>query len=280
MPYPWKHTAPRTAFITGGASGIGREFALLLAREGASIAIFNRRLAPQVVDELRAAAAPSGPQRFASYAADVTDEAALATAFAQAQQDIGAPDLVINSAGILISAPFPNLAASDFARVVQVNLVGSRNTAAVAARHLRPGGHLVLVASLAGLVGNYGYAAYGASKFGVVGLARALDLDLLPLGIDVSVCCPGVIHTPMVAHEQQVEHPTTRLLAEMPGVMEAGPACRDMLRGIARRRFMVTAGLRARATAWLNRILPAPMRWASRALVRRSLAQGTRTVVK
>lgn len=271
MALHWKHGAPRTVFITGGGSGIGREFALLLAREGASVAIFNRRLAPQVEGELRAAAAPSGSQRFASYAADVTDEAALTAAFGQAQQDVGAPDLVVNSAGILVSAPFPDLAASDFAREVQINLVGSRNTAAVAVRHLRPGGHLVLVASLAGLVGNYGYAAYGASKFGVVGLARALDLDLLPLGIDVSVCCPGVIHTPMVAHEQQVEHPTTRLLAEMPGVMEVGPACRGLLRGIARRRFLIKVGFKARATAWLTQHLPGLMRVMSRAIVRRSL---------
>lgn len=273
MPYPWKHHAPRTVFITGGGSGIGREFALLLAREGASVAIFNRRLAPQVVDELRAAvqAQPQARQQFASYAADVTDEAALASAFAQAQQELGTPDLVINSAGILISAPFAELAGADFARVVNINLIGSRNAAAVAMRHLQPGGHLVLVASLAGLVGNYGYAAYGASKFGVVGLARALDLDLLPLGIDVSVCCPGVIHTPMVAHEQQVEHPTTRLLAEMPGVMEVGPACHGMLRGIARRQFLIKVGFKGRATAWMTQHLPGLMRRMSRAIVRRSL---------
>ncbi len=138
-------------------------------------------------------------------------------------------------------------------------------------RHLRPGGHLVLVASLAGLVGNFGYAAYGASKFGVVGLARALDLDLLPLGIDVSVCCPGVIHTPMVAHEQQVEHRTTRLLAEMPGVMEVGPACEGMLHGIARRRFMVKVGFKGRATAWMAQHFPEPMRLSSRAIVRSDL---------
>ena len=129
----------------------------------------------------------------------------------------------------------------------------------------------MLVASLAGLVGNYGYAAYGASKFGVVGLARALDLDLLALGIDVSVCCPGVIHTPMVAHEQQVEHPTTRLLAEMPGVLEVGPACHSMLRGIARRQFLIKVGFKGRATAWLTQHLPGLMRRMSRAIVRRSL---------
>ncbi len=268
----WKHGAPRTVFITGGASGIGREFALLLAAGGASIALFNRRLAPHVVDELRAAAAPRGaPQRFASYAADVTDAPALAAAFARAQTEVGAPQLVINSAGVIASAPFTELAAEDFARVVQVNLIGSRNAAAVAAHHLRPGGHLVLVASLAGLVGNYGYAAYGASKFGVLGLARALDLDLLPLGIDVSVCCPGVIHTPMVAHERQVEHGTTRLMAELPGVLRVEPACRGMLRGIARRRFVVQVGLRARATAWMAQHFPGLMRLVSRAIVRASV---------
>ncbi|PWW43634.1 hypothetical protein [Melaminivora alkalimesophila] len=75
----------------------------------------------------------------------------------------------------------------------------------------------------------------------------------------------------MVAHEQQVEHRTTRLLAEMPGVMEVGPACRGMLRGIARRRFMVKVGFKGRATAWMAQHFPEPMRLSSRAIVRSDL---------
>ena len=263
----WKHGAPQVVFLTGGGSGIGREFARRLAQEGASVAIFNRRLAPAVVEELRAAAA-SPSQQFSSHAADVLDEAALRKAFTAAAGQMGRPQLVINSAGILVSAPFAELPAADFERVIQINLVGSRNTAAAALPYLRPGTHLVLVASLAGLIGTYGYAAYSASKFGVVGLARVLDIELALQGVDVSVCCPGVTLTPMVEHEHTVERPLTRALAEFPGVLGVEAACQGMLRGIARRRFEIGVGFMPRMTGWLYRHAPGTMRALSHVLAR------------
>lgn len=268
MKLAWKKGAPRVVFITGGGSGIGREFARRLALEGASVAIFNRHLAPAVIDELQDCTR-SASQRFSSHAADVTDETALRKAFAEAAEQLGQPDLLINSAGIIVSAPFAELAAADFERVIQVNLLGSRNVSAAALPYLAPGTHLVLVASLAGLVGNYGYAAYSASKFGVVGLAQVLDIELSLLGVDVSVCCPGVILTPMVQAEHQVEHPLTRALAEFPGVLDVEAACQAMLRGIARRHFEIGVGLRPRLAAWLTRHAPASMRALSRTLTRR-----------
>lgn len=267
MGFSWKKGVPRVVFITGGGSGIGREFARLLAQEGAGVAIFNRRLAPAVVAELRAQAR-SGEQQFSSHAADVLDEAALRHAFAEAAAQMGPPDLIINSAGIIVSAPFADLPATDFERVIQINLVGSRNACAAALPYLKPGSHLVLVASLAGLVGNYGYAAYSASKFGVVGLARVLDIEFSLQGVDVSVCCPGVILTPMVLQEHAVEHPLTRALAEFPGVLDVETACRGMLRGIARRRFEIGVGFMPRATGWLYRHAPESMRALSHALTK------------
>lgn len=267
MTLAWKKGAPRVVFITGGGSGIGREFACRLAQEGASVAIFNRRLAPAVVAQLQASAR-SASQRFSSHAADVTDEAALRQAFAEAAAQLGAPQLIINSAGIIVSAPFAELAAADFERVIQINLLGSRNVSAAALPYLSPGAHLVLVASLAGLVGNYGYAAYSASKFGVVGLARVLDIELALQDVDVSVCCPGVILTPMVQAEHEVEHPLTRALAEFPGVLDVESACQGMLRGIARRRFEIGVGLMPRLTAWCYRHAPTSMRAFSHMLTR------------
>ncbi|MFV3383245.1 SDR family NAD(P)-dependent oxidoreductase [Pseudomonas sp. NY15354] len=267
MTFAWKKGAPRVVFITGGGSGIGREFARRLAQEGGSVAIFNRRLAPTVVEELQTLAR-SPSQRFSSFAADVMDEAALRHAFAEAAAQLGSPQLIINSAGIIVSSPFAELSADDFERVVRVNLIGSRNTSAAALPYLSPGSHLVLVASLAGLLGNYGYAAYSASKFGVVGLARVLDIELSLLGVDVSVCCPGVILTPMVQAEHEVEHPLTRALAEFPGVLDVETACRGMLRGIARRRFEIGVGLLPRLTAWGYRHAPGFMRPLSHLLTR------------
>lgn len=258
MNLPWKSGRPGRAFISGGGSGIGLEFARRLAREGADVAIFNRKLAPQVIAELRKLAI-SKQQRFASYSADVADEAAIQATIDQAVAEMGPPDLAINSAGIQIAAPFESATSEEFNRVVQVNLGGSRNFAAAVLPHLNKGSHLVLVASLAGLTGNFAYTAYCASKHGVMGLAAVLRLELKFKGIDVSVCCPGEIETPMVANERATIHPITEALRASAGALKVEPACDEMLRGIARRHYEIIPGFKPRLTAFLVRHLPTMM---------------------
>nr|WP_295076158.1 SDR family NAD(P)-dependent oxidoreductase [uncultured Roseateles sp.] len=254
MSLPWKHQPPRTVFISGGGSGIGREMARQLAREGAHIALINRKLAPQVVAELRALALRAD-QRFESYSADVSDDVALQQVIQQAVQDLGAPDLAINSAGMQIAKPFEELSAAEFGRVIQVNLIGSRNFAAAVLPHLSPGAHLVLVASLAGLVGNFAYAAYCASKYGTVGLAEVLRIEWRLKGIDVSVCCPGEIDTPLVQEERRTLHPVSAAMKGFAGCLSVEPACRAMLKGIARREFEIVPGFRPKLTVFLSRHL-------------------------
>lgn len=270
MAYHWKRGAPRCVFISGGGSGIGRELAVRLAREGAHVAIFNRKAAPQVVAEMRQAA-PGSTQRFASYCADVADDAAITAAIAQAVQEMGAPDLAIHSAGIQIAATFDQQSAADFNRVIAVNLGGSRNFGAAPLPHLQPGAHLVLVASLAGLVGNFGYTAYGASKFGIVGLAQCLRLELKLHGIDVSVCCPAEIDTPLVTEEAKTLHPVSRALKDFVGTMAVGPACEGLLKGIARREFEIIPGFMPRWAARINRLLPGTMQRVSDHIAARAM---------
>jgi NAD(P)-dependent dehydrogenase (short-subunit alcohol dehydrogenase family) len=257
--FNWKTSLPETAFISGGGSGIGREFALLLAAEGANVAIFNRRLMPEVIAELQARA--RGPaQRFVSYRADVSDEAGLRRAIDQAVSELGAPDLAINSAGIGIAKPFAQLSGEEFTQVINVNLIGSRNFAAAVLPHLRAGSHLVLVASLASIISNHSYAAYCASKFGTLGLAQVLRLELGLQGIDVTVCNPGEIDTPFVTEENKTLHPVARELKDFAGTLQVGPACRAMMADIAARRFESIPGFKPRLTAWLGRAFPGLMR--------------------
>ncbi len=262
MALHWKKGAPRCVFISGGGSGIGREFAIRLAQEGAHVAIFNRKLAPQVIEEMRNAA-QRPDQRFESYSADVSNDAAIQAAINQAVQTLGPPDLAINSAGIQIAAPFEALTSAQFNQVIHVNLIGSRNFAAACLPHLRPGAHLVLVASLAGLVGNFAYAAYCASKFGTVGLAQVLRLELKLKGIDVSVCCPGEIDTPLVVEERKTLHPVSAALKDFAGTMDVQPACAGMLKGIARRDFEIIPGFMPWLTAFLGRHVRGIASWVS-----------------
>lgn len=272
MSYPWKKGAPRTVFISGGRSGIGRDLALRLAREGASVAIFNRSDAADALAALRAAA-PDPQQRFLACRADVAEPESIAAAVQQAVQALGAPNLAINSAGIINALPFEVATAQDFERVVDINLKGSRHFAAAVLPHMGAGSHLVFVASLAALTGNYAYTAYCASKFGVRGLAEALRYELKFRDIDVSLCCPGEIMTPMVEEEQRHQHPVSAALKAFAGsarLEDAGPA---LLRGIARRRFEIVDGFRPGLTAFLSRHFPRLSRRVGDRIAARAMRQ-------
>lgn len=259
MTISWKRAAPRMTFITGGGSGIGREFARRLAAEGSSVVVFNRRPADDVVRQLRAAAVRPD-QKFAYYCVDVADADALVVAFAQAAQEQGAPDLAINSAGIQCAHPFRELARADFERLIRVNLLGSRNFAEAALPHLRPGSQIVFVASLAALTGTYAYTAYCASKYGVRGFVEALRYELKLEDIDVSLCMPGEVITPMVEAERKTLHPISAALKEFAGHQEVEVSVGQMLPRIARRHFEIVDGPKPRITAWLVQHVPGLMR--------------------
>ena len=220
----------RSTLITGGASGIGRKLAQLLTARGDRVTVLDRALD----------------------GTDVRDAAAV-----KAAVDAARPRLVINSAGIQLAKTFPDLDEDEYRRVIEVNLLGSRNVAAAAWPHLRDGGHLVLVASLAGLTPLYGYAAYSASKYGVVGLAEVLRLEGRPEGIRVSCVCPPEVETAMVEEERRTMHPATEALKAVAGTLDVDTAAREILAGIDRGAFMIVPGRRGRTTRALTRFAPA-----------------------
>lgn len=268
--YRWKHGAPRTVFITGSRSGIGREMARQLAAEGADIVLFNRSAADDVLQELRAAARSPG-QRFAAWRVDVSDAATIDAAVREAVRELGAPDLAINSAGVLNALPVDVASRAEFERVVDINLKGTRNFAAAVLPHMHAGSHLVFIASLAALTGNYGYTAYCASKFGVRGLAEALRFELAPRGIALSLCCPGEIMTPMVQEEKRTQHPASAALKAFAGSATLELAVPALLRGIARRQFEIVDGPRPALTAFLSRHLPRLSRWTGDRIAARAM---------
>lgn len=268
--YRWKHGAPRTVFITGGSSGIGRDMALRLAAEGAHIALFNRSGAEDVLAELRAAAR-SPEQRFAAWRADVAQAGAIDAAVRAAVQELGAPDLAISSAGVINALPFDTATAQDFERVIDINLKGARHFAAAVLPQMRAGSHLVFIASLAALTGNFAYTAYCASKFGVRGLAEALRYELKFRQIDVSLCCPGEIMTPMVQEEKRQQHPVSAAMKAFAGSATLDDAVPALLRGIARRQFEIVDGPRPALTAWLSRHLPRLARWTGDLIAARAM---------
>jgi NAD(P)-dependent dehydrogenase (short-subunit alcohol dehydrogenase family) len=192
--------AGRHALITGGASGIGLATARLFLREGARVALLDRNAAALagLAEELGVTGIP----------VDIADPEAAAAAVEQAAALLGALDAVVNAAGISRVASPAETTPALWREVMAVNLDGPFHVCRAALPHLRraaspggansPGASIVNLASAAGLVPRPHYAAYGASKGGLLMLTRCLALDLAGEGIRVNAICPGAIRTPMV----------------------------------------------------------------------------------
>lgn len=239
-----------SVLVTGAGSGIGRRLAELLVARGERLIALDVSFS----EEARAALSAVGDVHFEEV--DVRDGDAVTTAVNAGVAALGAPDLVINSAGVGLAKEFTETTEDEYRRIVDINLYGSRNVAAAALPLMQSGGHLVLVASLAGYVASYGYSAYSASKFAVVGLAEVLRVEQKPRGIDVSIVAPPEILTPLVEEERRSGSQITAQMKQFAGSMELEPAVQGILKGIDRRKFLIVPSAKARQTIALGRFAP------------------------
>jgi NAD(P)-dependent dehydrogenase (short-subunit alcohol dehydrogenase family) len=206
------------AVVTGGASGIGRATALELARRGAravALADVNDTRLDETVAELEALGARPLPVH-----CDVSNDADVERLRDETLAAFGHVDVVMNNAGVALLGPPDTLSMEEWDWILQINLYGVIRGVRAFVPHLRERGHgwVVNTASVAGL---YAYAwdtiPYITAKFGVVGLTESLALYLRPLGVGVSLLCPGLVDSNMAdtARVGGVADPST-WIKEMP----------------------------------------------------------------
>lgn len=187
----------KVALITGGGSGIGAEIARVFADQGATVALLDRdaAAAQQVVAGL------SGRGYEAVFReADVTDSDSMRRGIDWVAQQFGGLDILVTAAGILDEKPMAQMSEADFDRTIAVDLKGVFLAGRWALPHLqrRGGGRIINIASQLGIKGGVGLVHYVAAKAGVIGMTKAMALELAPENVLVNCIAPGPIDTPLL----------------------------------------------------------------------------------
>ena len=186
----------QVALITGGARGIGREIALLFAKAGADLALFdvNPQQLEQTVAELRQLG-----RRAEGCVVDVTDGKQVDDGVAKVLDKLGKIDILINNAGITKDGLLIRMDDAQWDRVLAINLKGTFLCTRAVAKHMlkQRRGRIVSIASIVGLIGNPGQANYAASKAGIIGFTKAVAKELASRGVTCNAIAPGFIKTEM-----------------------------------------------------------------------------------
>ena len=201
----------RTAIVTGGARGIGRAISEKLAMDGLCVCVADK---DKEAADLAAARIKSTGMVY-SLEVDVSSRSSIERMFAEASSQMGNIDVLICNAGIMDRAPFLDMHADFWDRVLEVNLGGVFKCGQIAARRMieqGKGGRIVNVASNSGVFGGRGRAAYGASKAGIINLTQTMAIELAEHDILVNAVAPG----PTKTRDDQPDQPWPSVANRMP----------------------------------------------------------------
>ena len=249
----------KTVVVTGGSSGIGLATACAFAEAGADVALVARDVAKlerakSTVENARAASS----QRVAVASADLSDGDA---AFAAAEQLIAGgflPDVLVNSAGVIVPGEFVKMSPEEFDRNFLHGFDSVVHPCRAFAPHMieRGSGHIVNVSSAAGFLGIYGYTGYAAAKYAVMGFSEALRFELRPHGVHVHVACPPDTDTPALAYEKTLRPPETNRISGNIKAIPPEQVAAAIVRGVTKDRHYIIPDLTSRFYFRLKGLLP------------------------
>ena len=208
----------KVALVTGAARGQGRSHALALAAEGADIVAWDvpgpmhslgYPLATSVDLDRTAELVAGTGRRCLAAPVDVRDARQVDAGVRQVDQEFGRLDITVANAGIVSTAPLVDVTDVAWDELVATNLTGTFNTLRAVVPPMRRGrwGRIVVTASMGGRMGIKGQSAYNATKWGVIGLAKSVALEVAAEGITVNIVCPCTVLTPMVQPDPGREMP-------------------------------------------------------------------------
>ncbi|XP_042095084.1 3-ketodihydrosphingosine reductase isoform X2 [Ovis aries] len=213
--------------VTGGSSGIGKCIAIECYKQGAFITLVARN---EVV---------------LCISVDVSqDYGQVENVMKQAQEKLGPVDMLVNCAGTSLAGKFEDLEVSTFERLMSVNYLGSvyPSRAVITTMKERRVGRVVFVSSQAGQLGLFGYTAYSSSKFAIRGLAEALQMEVKPYNVYVTVAYPPDTDTPGFAKENQTKPLETRLISETTSVCKPEQVAKQIVKDAVQGNFNSSIG--------------------------------------
>lgn len=262
------------AIVTGGSSGIGLAAAQQLVSEGAHVGICARDPATlRSAQETLSRAARFGGRVIATVM-DVRSESSVKDGLSRMTSDLGAVDRLLVSAGVCRPDHFDTLREEDFADHMETNFMGAvRVTRACWSPVIATRGHISYVASVAGVVGIWGYSAYAPTKFALAGFAECVRQELKPHGVTVSVLYPPDTDTRQLAQENLTKPRETHAISGTIKPLSAESVARAWIDGIEAKRVEIVPDLASRAVIRLARTWPAIFRWYADDAVRRTRAK-------
>nr|XP_005910252.1 PREDICTED: 3-ketodihydrosphingosine reductase [Bos mutus] len=232
--------------VTGGSSGIGKCIAIECYKQGAFITLVarNEDKLLQAKKEIEKHSI-NDKQVVLCISVDVSqDYSQVENVIKQAQEKLGPVDMLVNCAGMSLSGKFEDLEVSTFERLMSINYLGSvyPSRAVIATMKERRMGRVVFVSSQAGQLGLFGYTAYSSSKFALRGLAEALQMEVKPYNVYVTVAYPPDTDTPGFAKENQTKPLETRLISETTSVCKPEQVAKQIVKDAVQGNFNSSIG--------------------------------------
>jgi NAD(P)-dependent dehydrogenase (short-subunit alcohol dehydrogenase family) len=256
----------KKVLIVGGSAGIGQAAALEMVRQGAHVYVAARgqeRL-DETVEQLKGAR--SEQQTVGCVSMDVTDSAAVRKAAGTVLDGLGGLDILVCNSGYATTGCVHSVADEDFDAMLAVNYLGHVNVVRAFAQHFidQQRGDICLVSSMLGFMGLYGYGAYSASKFAIVGFAEALRQEMMMNKVRVTLLYPPTTDTPGLKKENESKPPVVWALESDSGwnkTYTAAQVAEVLLKSIRKGRFENMVGWDSRLIYSLNRYLPGLTRY-------------------